>query len=174
MSGTAGTNYPMASERHTHGVGDVTGLQSALEGKANKTHTHGISDVTGLQGALDGKLGATAKAESAKVADSANYVDWGNVHGAPSFPAAPNAYVTQTYSSGRTFYRVWSNGFIEQWGLAGSEERTAVVSLPKPYTSSEYNVYVVCATSQNYPLYVSTTLTVTPTSFTIGARSPGF
>lgn len=30
MSGTAGTNYPMASERHTHGVGDVTGLQTVL------------------------------------------------------------------------------------------------------------------------------------------------
>lgn len=36
MSGTAGTNYPMASESHTHGVGDVTGLQAALDGKQPK------------------------------------------------------------------------------------------------------------------------------------------
>ena len=40
---------------HNHPVSEVTGLQSALGGKANSTHTHAISDVTGLQTALDGK-----------------------------------------------------------------------------------------------------------------------
>lgn len=72
MSGTAGTNYPMASESHTHGVADVTGLQDALDGKAttkaltdgladkaNKTHTHAVADVTGLQTTLDGKIPKT-------------------------------------------------------------------------------------------------------------------
>lgn len=36
-------------------ISDVTGLQSALDGKAALVHTHAISDVTGLQAALDGK-----------------------------------------------------------------------------------------------------------------------
>ena len=36
MSGTAGTNYPMASESHTHSISDVTGLQNALDGKQAK------------------------------------------------------------------------------------------------------------------------------------------
>ncbi len=72
MSGTAGTNYPMASESHTHSISNVTNLQSTLDGKqpkgdyatskaltdglagkANTSHTHAVADVTNLQTALD-------------------------------------------------------------------------------------------------------------------------
>lgn len=78
MSGTAGTNYPMASESHTHSISNVTNLQSTLDGKqpkgdyattkaltdglagkANKTHTHAVADVTNLQTTLDGKIPKT-------------------------------------------------------------------------------------------------------------------
>ena len=78
MSGTAGTNYPMASESHTHSISNVTNLQSTLDGKqpkgdyatskaltdglagkANTEHTHTIANVTGLQDALDGKIPKT-------------------------------------------------------------------------------------------------------------------
>ena len=44
-----------AATVHTHAIGDVTGLQTALDGKAATVHTHAIGDVTGLQTALDGK-----------------------------------------------------------------------------------------------------------------------
>lgn len=46
---------------HTHTIGNVTGLQAALDGKqvsgsyASATHTHVIADTTGLQTALDAK-----------------------------------------------------------------------------------------------------------------------
>ena len=66
MSGTAGTNYPMASESHTHSISNVTNLQTALDGKAtttaltdglagkaNKVHTHAVADVTNLQTTLN-------------------------------------------------------------------------------------------------------------------------
>lgn len=72
MSGTAGTNYPMASESHTHSISNVTDLQSTLDGKqpkgdyatskalteglagkANTPHAHAVADVTDLQTALD-------------------------------------------------------------------------------------------------------------------------
>lgn len=72
MSGTAGTNYPMASESHTHSISNVTNLQSTLDGKqpkgdyattkaltdglagkANKAHTHAVDDVTDLQTTLN-------------------------------------------------------------------------------------------------------------------------
>lgn len=78
MSGTAGTNYPMASESHTHSISNVTNLQSTLDGKqpkgdyatskaltdglagkANTSHTHAVADVTGLQTALDDKIPKT-------------------------------------------------------------------------------------------------------------------
>jgi hypothetical protein len=44
-----------AAAVHTHGISDVTGLQAALDGKAATSHGHAIADVTGLQTALDGK-----------------------------------------------------------------------------------------------------------------------
>ena len=37
------------------GISDISGLQAALDDKANVTHTHIINDVTGLQTALDSK-----------------------------------------------------------------------------------------------------------------------
>ncbi|CAB4140445.1 Phage tail repeat like [uncultured Caudovirales phage] len=49
----AAGSYAPAS--HSHVIGDVTGLQTALDGKAATSHTHAIADVTGLQTALDGK-----------------------------------------------------------------------------------------------------------------------
>ena len=61
--GTAANNntgdFALAS--HTHSIANVTGLQTALDGKqasgsyAASSHSHIISDVTGLQTALDGK-----------------------------------------------------------------------------------------------------------------------
>ena len=45
------SSYPPSV--HNHGISDVAGLQTALDGKAGSTHTHAISDVTGLQTALD-------------------------------------------------------------------------------------------------------------------------
>ena len=45
-------------KENQHPISAITGLQSALEGKANSTHAHTISDVTGLQDALNGKSDA--------------------------------------------------------------------------------------------------------------------
>lgn len=43
------------AKANQHPISSITGLQSALDGKANSAHVHTISDVTGLQLALDGK-----------------------------------------------------------------------------------------------------------------------
>lgn len=43
-----------AATVHTHGISDVTGLQTALNGKAAASHTHATSDITGLDAALSG------------------------------------------------------------------------------------------------------------------------
>lgn len=50
---------------HIHPISDITGLQAAIDGKANKNHTHPISDITDLQSELD------SKATPANVAASA-------------------------------------------------------------------------------------------------------
>jgi hypothetical protein len=49
-----------AATSHTHIISNVTGLQTALDGKAALVHSHIIADTTGLQTALDGKVGIPA------------------------------------------------------------------------------------------------------------------
>jgi hypothetical protein len=57
-------NAAYAALSHSHIIADVTGLQTALDGKqaagsyAAASHSHIIADVTGLQTALDGKQAA--------------------------------------------------------------------------------------------------------------------
>jgi hypothetical protein len=56
IDGTPATFPPNA---HNHTIAEVTGLQSALDGKTNVGHTHTISNITGLDTALAGKLDLT-------------------------------------------------------------------------------------------------------------------
>ena len=52
-SWTAWAEFSLAG--HGHAIGDVSGLQAALNGKSDTGHGHDIAEVTGLQTALDGK-----------------------------------------------------------------------------------------------------------------------
>lgn len=54
-SGVTGKPSTFTPSAHTHTIANITGLQNALNGKANSSHTHSIDNVTGLQSALDGK-----------------------------------------------------------------------------------------------------------------------
>ena len=48
-----------APAQHSHDMSQVSGLSSALMGKADAAHSHEIADVNGLQAALDGKINTT-------------------------------------------------------------------------------------------------------------------
>lgn len=54
----------------------------------------------------------------------------------------PNTYVTETRSSGSNRYRVWSNGFIEQWGLLNGSGGGGTVTFPKRFSNTSY-IFVV-------------------------------
>lgn len=56
----AGKPSSFTPAAHVHVIGDTTGLQGALDGKAASSHDHAVSDVTSLQAALDGKLSAAS------------------------------------------------------------------------------------------------------------------
>lgn len=146
ISGKADKTYVDTELTKKQPKGDYatnTALTDGLAGKANTKHAHSITDVTDLQDKLDGKLDATAKAVSATVADTANSVDWHNVKSRPSIPSSPNSYVTQAGSSGSNRYRVWSNGFIEQWGLLnGPDDAGGTVTFPKNFSNTDY-IFVV-------------------------------
>lgn len=61
-SGAWNAPLKLAYDGHAHAISDITGLQTALDGKqaagsyAASTHTHAIANVSGLQGALDARL----------------------------------------------------------------------------------------------------------------------
>lgn len=60
---------------HTHVIADVTGLQTALDGKAAASHVHTIANVTGLQAAIDGKAAASHTHLSSDISDFGESVD---------------------------------------------------------------------------------------------------
>lgn len=52
----------------------------------------------------------------------------------------PNAYVTKTWHSGTSWYRVWSDGFIEQGGsYTSSDNSKYTITLNKPMTTTYYH-----------------------------------
>ncbi len=53
------TAAQFAAAQHSHAMSQVSGLSSALTGKADAAHSHKIADVNGLQSALDGKINTT-------------------------------------------------------------------------------------------------------------------
>lgn len=54
----------------------------------------------------------------------------------------PKAYVTETHVSGTQGYRVWSDGFIEQWGkvYVSGENRDNTLTFQKPFKDTNYNI----------------------------------
>jgi len=64
-----------AALSHTHSIANVTGLQSALDGKAALAHSHAIGDVTGLQTALDARPYVLARPLNVVVANTTSESD---------------------------------------------------------------------------------------------------
>ena len=54
----------------------------------------------------------------------------------------PKAYVTETHVSGTQGYRVWSDGFIEQWGKVSvpGEDSNKTLTFQKPFKNTNYNI----------------------------------
>lgn len=54
----------------------------------------------------------------------------------------PKAYVTETHVSGTQGYRVWSDGFIEQWGkvTVPGENLNKTLTFQKPFKNANYNI----------------------------------
>lgn len=70
-------------------------FDAGLATKANTAHVHSIGDVTGLQSALDGKLGATATAVAAlKLSTARTIALGGDVTGSVAFDGSANVTIT--------------------------------------------------------------------------------
>lgn len=54
----------------------------------------------------------------------------------------PTTYVTETHVSGTQGYRIWSDGFIEQWGkiYVSGENVSNTLTFQKPFKNTNYNI----------------------------------
>ena len=68
-TGVTGKPSTFTPSAHTHTIANVTGLQTALDGKAASSHTHAIANVTGLQTALDGKAASSHTHTKSQITD---------------------------------------------------------------------------------------------------------
>lgn len=82
---------PFTTLGHTHIIGDVTGLQTAIDGKAGIAHTHIISNITGLQTAIDGKASVSHTHDITAISGLSSELD-GKV---PEAPLNTNQYARQ-------------------------------------------------------------------------------
>jgi len=64
-----------AASSHNHTIAQVTGLQTALDGKAASSHSHSISNVSGLQSALDGKAASSHNHTIAQITNLQSTLD---------------------------------------------------------------------------------------------------
>lgn len=59
-------------------------------------------------------------------------------------------FVKETYKDGNNWYRVWSDGFIEQGGRGNTANSTVTITLMKPHCDTGYSVCAGCNTSGAY------------------------
>ena len=55
-------------------------------------------------------------------------------------PQIQAPYITETYVNGTSWYRVWSDGWIEQGGISGATANIVKVTLLKSFTDTNYSV----------------------------------
>ena len=85
-------------------------------------------------------------------------------------------YITETYVSGTSGYRVWSDGFKQQWGSynngsAVRDKYDIKATFLKPFNNANYNMVLTAYNNNNDPRYRSAVGTVynkTSTSVTMG------
>ena len=80
-------------------------------------------------------------------------------------------FVRTTYKSGTTWYRIWSDGWVEQGGAvkpSGSSATTSTVTFPKAFSDTDYFVianYGASSTNQYGQCYNKTTTGFTTKSY---------
>ena len=174
-SGLAGK----ANSSHTHTSADVTDLSNALKPyattnmvntelakKANKSHTHTVSQITDMSNVvlsvnnITPASGGNVNLGLHAVATSGDYNDLRNK---PSLPSTPSAYITETWKSnnGTSWYRKWSDGWIEQGGTYYTDDSLywLSITLTVPMATTQYycdisTIYTDAQSSKRAFVYV--------------------
>jgi hypothetical protein len=198
--GTAANNNTgdFAAASHTHSIANVTGLQTALDGKqasgsyAALSHSHIISDVTGLQTALDGKqasLGFTPYNSTNPSGYISSYTETSTLANvtargaststAVTFSGAVNIYNTDSNDfrlyyqgaasgSARVYYHQPTNE-LRIYTTAVTSEATASIASLKLYINSVYREVLHAGNYSSYAVPTSRTLTINGTVYDLTA-----
>lgn len=153
-----------ANESHTHTIANVTGLQTALDGKqaagsyAAASHTHTIANVTGLQTALDGKQAAGSYAASSHTHGIESITDaerwWNNFGDNHSFRTSFDAE-GETLTTGFGWRYVQGLGNAPGVGDTGNGQYYALsVGLGNEYSSLDYAMQLAIPRGGSNP-YIS-------------------
>ena len=90
-------------------------------------------------------------------------------------PEIQAPYVYRSYRNGNSWYKLWSDGFIEQGGLVTAAQNGDVVTFLQPYSTVVLDIQLTCswigsnynsgyntATRQNFKFYTALPLTIEP------------
>mgnify|MGYP003288891301 CR=1 FL=1 len=76
-------------------------------------------------------------------------------------------YITETWNNGKSWYRKWSDGWIEQGGFRG----TGIVTLHVPFTTTNYNINLTAdSTSSGLCIISEHFLSKNTTTFSMRAQ----
>lgn len=198
--GTAANNNTgdFAAASHTHSIANVTGLQTALDGKqasgsyAASVHTHIISDVTGLQTALDGKqasLGYTPYNATNPSGYISSYTETDTLASVTSrgnttssalyLSGAVNIYNTDSNDfrlyyqgaasgSARVYYHQPSNQ-LRIYATAITTDATAGIGSLALYNGTAYKIVLTEGNVSSYAVPLGRTLTINGTAYDLNA-----
>ena len=129
MSGSAGTGYALVFDASESGTDPIYGKSTTVTDEqirlrhfvvvASAQNNASLFDWSAYMAGLAGKLNA----------DMSNRP--------VSLP-----YVKESYVNGNNWYRIWSDGLIEQGGNVSSGATTGSISLLKSYSSLKYGFYI--------------------------------
>lgn len=145
-----------AAISHAHTIANITGLQTALDGKASSSHSHAISDVTNLQTTLDGKA-ALSHNHAASDVNSGTFAD----------ARIPQSSVTQ-HQSALTIAQSQVTNLVSD--LAGKQASNSNLSNIAGLTLSNDNILQVksSAITQRTPAQLKTDLALTSSDVGLG------
>lgn len=158
MSGTAGTNYPMATEKL------VKDESSKLDTSIKTVDTKVTTEVSRLNASIDTKQPKGNYATTTEVTEGlSNKLDTGTVH------------IIETWKSpeGTSWYRKWSDGWIEQGGIDNAyESKSVTFSIPFLTSPLTINVAMRAESSTFDSLRQIEINTVTKEGFRFGVKLP--
>ena len=74
-------------------------------------------------------------------------------------PQIQAPYITETYKNGRSGYRIWSDGYCEQWGYTTFNAHGTTVTFPKKFIDTNYTL--LCQINPGSGVHYGQTICVT-------------